>query len=293
MVSQHSQRVVIIMRFIFIKFLFVGWLSLTLQGCETMGDLFSNSDAKQFEDEYANWTIDKFRQEAKKAVDDGGYEKGIKIYEALESRYPFGESAAQTQLDVAYAYYKNDDPESALAAADRFIKANPRDLAIDYAYYLKGLVNYNRDIGFMDRFLPTDISQRDTTSAKEAYANFNELVRKFPKSKYIADAWQRMIALKNNIAMHEVHVARYYLKRHAYVAAANRASYVIEKYQRTTAIPFALQVMQEAYSQLGLKELATDASRVYQQNFPNGTPIIEQHTTTFSHRLWDFVGLEK
>jgi outer membrane protein assembly factor BamD len=280
------------MRFIFIKFLFIGCLSVSLSGCSSLGDLFSGDD-KQLEDEYANWTIDKFRQEAKKAVDDGAFDRGIKIYEALESRYPFGESSAQTQLDVAYAYFKNNDPESALAAAERFIKANPRDASVDYAYYLKGLVNYNRDMSFIDRFLPSDTSQRDTTSANTAYNNFDELVRKFPKSKYVPDAWQRMISLKNNIAMHEVHVARYYLKRKAYVAAANRASLVIEKYQRTPAVPYALQVMQDAYTQLGLKELANDAGRVYQQNYPSGPPVAEQQNATLSHRFWDFIALDK
>lgn len=281
------------MRFIFIKFLFIVCLSVSLLGCETLGDLFSSSDTKQTEDDYAGWTMDKFRQEAKKQVDESRYAEAIKIYEALESRYPFGESSAQTQLDVAYAYYKNNDPESAIASADRFIKANPRDPAIDYAYYLKGLVNYNRDLSFIDRYLPSDTSQRDASSAKNAYSNFEELVRKYPQSKYVPDAWQRMIALKNNIAMHEVHVARYYLKRKAYIAAANRASSVIEKYQRTPAIPYALQVMQEAYTQLGLKDLAADANRVYQQNFPNGPPVQEQQNATLSHRLWDFIGLEK
>ena len=281
------------MRVTVIKLLLIGSLSLTLSGCETLGGFFSDTDSASKEDEYANWTIEKFRQEAKKAVSDGAYDKGIKIYEALESRYPFGESSAQTQLDVAYAYYKNGDPESALAAADRFIKANPRDSAVDYAYYLKGLINYNRDISFIDRYLPTDTSQRDVSSANIAYSSFEELVRKYPNSKYVPDAWQRMIALKNNRAMHEVHIARYYLKRKAYVAAANRASGVIENYQKTPAVPFALQVMQEAYTQLGLKELASDAKRVYEQNFPKGPPVVELQNATLSHRLWNFIGLDK
>jgi outer membrane protein assembly factor BamD len=155
------------------------------------------------------------------------------------------------------------------------------------------LVNYNRDIGFLDRFLPTDTSQRDPGSAREAYNNFSELIRRFPGSKYLSDARLRMIALRNNLAMHEVHVARYYLKRKAYIAAANRAAGVIEKYQRTPAIPYALQVMQEAYTKLDMTNLADDVKQVYQQNYPDGPPVPEHKNATLSHRVWDFIGLEK
>jgi outer membrane protein assembly factor BamD len=279
------------MRLILIKFLFICCLGLSLQGCETLKN-FTLSDTDT-EDEYVDWNSEKFRREAKTAVEAGNYEKAIKLYEALESRYPFGEESAQTQLDIAYAYYKNNDPDSAIAAADRFIKINPRNPSVDYAYYLKGLVNYNRGIGFIDRFLPTDISQRDPGSARDAYENFADLIRRFPQSKYIADARQRMIALKNNLAMHEVHVARFYMKRKAYIAAVNRSSNVVEKYQRTPAVPYALQIMQEAYTKLDLPELAKDVTKVYEKNYPNGPPVPEHKISTVSHRVWDFIGLEK
>ncbi|CAA9891151.1 Outer membrane protein assembly factor BamD [Candidatus Methylobacter favarea] len=279
------------MRLILIKFLFICCLGWSLQGCETLKN-FVSSDTDT-EDEYVDWNSEKFRQEAKKAVEAGSYEKAIKLYEALESRYPFGEESAQTQLDIAYAYYKNNDPDSAIAAADRFIKINPRNPSVDYAYYLKGLVNYNRGIGFIDRFLPTDISQRDPGSARDALENFADLIRRFPESKYVADARQRMIALKNNLAMHEVHVARFYMKRKAYIAAANRASNVVEKYQRTPAVPFALQIMQEAYTKLDLPELSKDVAKIYELNYPNGPPVPEHKNSTVSHQVWDFIGLEK
>ncbi|MCF7986360.1 MAG: outer membrane protein assembly factor BamD [Methylovulum sp.] len=283
------------MRLILIKIFFICFFCLSLQGCETLGGLFSDDSehANNADDEYGGWNSEKFRAEAKKAVDSGNYDKAIKLYEALESRFPFGDTAAQTQLDIAYAYYKNNDAESALAAADRFIKINPRNPHVDYAYYLKGLVNYNRDIGFIDRFLPTDTSQRDPGSASNAYNNFEDLLKRFPGSQYTADAKLRMVALKNNLAMHEVHVARYYLKRQAYIAAANRASGVVDNYQKTPAVPFALQVMQEAYTQLGMNELADDAKRVYDLNFPEGPPVPEQKNSTLSHRFWDLIGLEK
>ncbi len=279
------------MRLILIKFLFICFLSLFLQGCETLKSLTSSDSDTT--DEYADWNAEKFRNQAKTSLDGGNYDKAIKLYEALESRYPFGDESAQTQLDIAYAYYKNGDPEAAIAAADRFIKINPRSSSVDYAYYLKGLVNYNRGIGFIDRFLPTDTSQRDPGTAHDAYENFAELIRRFPSSKYVADARQRMIALNDNMAMHEVHVARFYMKRKAYVAAINRASSVIDKYQRTPAVPYALQIMQEAYTQLELTDLAKDTARVYELNYPNGPPVPEQKDSTFSHKVWDFIGLEK
>ena len=289
------QRVVSTMRFLLIKLLFIFCLGLFLQSCGTLKELFSgeSGSSAEAEDKYTDWTAEKFRSQAKAAVDAGNYEKAIKLYEALESRYPFGEESAQTELDIAYAYYKNNNPDSAIAAADRFIKMNPRSRAIDYAYYLKGLVNYNRGIGFVDRFLPTDTSQRDTSTAHEALKNFEELIRLFPHSKYVPDARLRMIALKNNLAMYEVHVARYYMKRKAYVAAVDRASTVIDKYQRTPAVPYALQILQDAYTELDMLDLAKDATRVYELNYPNGPPVPEHPNLTFSHKIWDFIGLEK
>lgn len=279
------------MRLTLLNILLITCLGFGLPGCETLKDITSKDT--NTEDEYAGWKAEKFLAEAKKSMESGNYEKAIKLYESLEARYPFGDFSAQTQIDIAYAYYKNDDPDNALAAADRFIKINPRSPGIDYAYYLKGLVNYNRGFGFLDRFLPTDSSQRDPASAREAYDNFADLIRRFPNSKYIADARERMTALRNNLAMHEIHVARYYMKRKAYLAAVNRASTVIEKYDRTPAVPYALQILQEAYTRLERPELANDAARVYQMNYPNGPPVPEVQNTTFAHRLWDFIGLEK
>ena len=289
------QRVINIMRLILIKILFVSCLSLTLLGCSTLSNLFSSdsSSSSSDEDEYVGWDIQKFRSEAKAALDAGSYEKAVKLYEAIQTRYPFGDTAPQTELDLAYAYYKAGKYEEAVSASDRFIKMNPRSPGVDYAFYLKGLANYNRDIGFIDRFLPTDTAQRDQSKAQTAYNNFNELITRFPNSRYVADAKLRMIALKNNLAMHEVHIARYYLKRQAYVAAASRASGVVEKFQGTPAVPYALQVMQEAYKSLGMNDLAKDAARVYELNYPNGPPVPEHSEATVSHQVWDFIGLEK
>ena len=284
------QRVVNKMRLLLIKILSIVFFCLSIQGCETLRD-FSFTDKE--EDEYAEWSAEQFNSKADKEMEAENYAKAIKLYEALETRYPFGEFAAQTQLNVAYAYYKNNEPEAAISAAERFIKIHPRNPSVDYAYYLIGLVNYNRDIGFMQRYLPTDASQRDQSNTQIAYDSFAELIRRFPESKYVPDAKQRMIALRNTMAMHEVHIARYYFRREAYVAAANRSSYVIEKYQRTPAIPYALQVLQDSYTKLGLDDLANDTARVYELNYPEGPPYPEFSKSTFSHKVWDFFGFDK
>ncbi len=282
------------MHTILIKFLTACCLILSLTvltGCETLQSLAGSGTTD--EETYTGWNADKFKTEAKTTMEAGSYDKAIKLYEALESRYPFDNSAPQTLIDSAYAYYKNNDAEAAISTADRFIKTYPRDNHIDYAYYLKGLVNYNRGITFVDRFLPTDTSQRDQIYANDALENFAELMRRYPKSHYVADAQQRTVAIKNNLAMHEIHIARYYMKRKAYIAAVNRAKVVMEKYPRSIALPFTLEILQDAYTQLGMTDLANDAKRIYVQNYPNGAPVKENSGDTMSHQVWDFIGLDK
>jgi outer membrane protein assembly factor BamD len=277
------------MRLFLIKILIFSSLTLALQGCETLnGSKSSDSDKEQ-----TDWDAKEFHDKAKTAMEAENYQKAIKLYETLEARYPFGDYAAQTQLDIAYAYYKNDDPEAAIAATDRFIKIHPRNPSVDYAYYLKGLINFNRSIGFIERFLPTDASQRNPSNVKEAYDNFDLLINRFPESKYAPDAKQRMLSLRNNMAMYEVHVARFYLNRRAYIAAANRAGHVIKEYQRTPAVPYALQVMEKAYAKLGLDDLGADAKRVYEHNYPDGPPVAEYRETTFIHQLWSLFGFDQ
>ncbi len=278
------------MRFYFIRILFLIFSCLLNQGCETLRNFSFDSSDK---DEYIEYDAERFHKEATEAMESGNYQKAIKLYESLEARYPFGEYAAQTQLDVAYAYYKNDEPEAAISAAQRFIKIHPSNPHVDYAYYLIGLVNFNRGFGFLERFMPIDSSQRDPANTKIAYESFAELVRRFPNSKYVPDAKKRMIALRNSLAMHEIHVARFYLDREAYIAAANRGSYVIENFQRTPAVPFALQIMQQAYTKLGLVELADDAARVYAMNYPEGPPVPELSQSSFAHKVWDFLGFDR
>ena len=247
-------------------------------------------------DEYHDWTDQRFYQEAREALTNEGYQRAIKLYENLETRFPFGRYATQAQLDVAFAYYKYNEPDAALAAADRFIKLHPRNPHVDYAYYLKGLINYNRSIGFLERFIPTDSSQRDPGAAREAFKDFQLLIDKFPNSRYNADARQRMVALRNNLAMNEIHVARYYMKRHAYVAAAERCVYVIEKFQQTQAVPLALKIMESAYKKMAMEDLSADTTRIFKLNYANGIPnseISDAKDTTVVEDIWDFIGLEE
>lgn len=227
------------------------------------------------EDKTRNWTAQRLYNEAKTQMGNGNFDTAIDYYEKLESRYPFGVYSQQAQLDVAYAYYKYDEPASAIAAADRFIKLHPLHPNVDYAYYLKGLVHYSQGKGIMDRFITRDRSRRDPGAARQAFDAFSELVRRFPDSKYVEDSAQRMVYLKNTLAQHEVHVANYYIRRGAYVAAANRARYVVENYQRTPAVPEALLVMAKAYKVMGLDDLATDAMRVLKHNYPDHEGISE------------------
>jgi len=196
------------------------------------------------------------------------------------TRFPFGVYGQQSLLDLAYAYYKTEDFESAMSACDRFIRLYPQNPHVDYAYYLKGLVNFNRGRGLTERFLPIDSSQRDQSSAMTSFQSFSELVAKYPQSEYAEDARKRMVFLRNRLAAHEVHVANYYMTRGAYVAAANRARYVVETYPRTPVVPDALVLMAKAYRILGIDNLSNDAIRVLELNYPAHPGVYEVQETT-------------
>lgn len=226
-------------------------------------------------DKTRDWSAERLYREAKSALGAHDFETAIDYYEKLESRFPFGPLAQQSQIEIAYAYYKDQQSASAIAAADRFIKLYPDHPNVDYAYYLKGLVNFNQGKGLLDRYLPMDESERDPGSALAAFQDFSDLVTRFPESKYVEDSRQRMLYLRNNLARHEVHVADYYMRREAYLAAANRAKYVIENYPRTPAVPDALMVMVRAYRTLGLDDLAGDALRVLKLNYPDHEGVAE------------------
>lgn len=220
-------------------------------------------------DETKDWSAQRLYSEAKAALQDSNWERAIDLFEKLEARYPFGRYAQQALLESAYAYYKFDEPDSAISAIDRFIKTYPRHPHLDYAYYLRGLVNYHRGDTIVDRVLPRDPAERDAGASRQAFFDFSEVTKQFPNSRYAKDAGQRMLFLRNNLAQYEIHVADYYLRRGAYVAAANRAKTVIENYQGTPAVAQALEMLVRAYTHLGLTDLAADAKRVLQLNYPD------------------------
>ncbi len=195
--------------------------------------------------------------------------KAIQFFEKLEARYPYGRYAQQAQLEVAYCQFKEGERALAVAAADRFIKLYPNHPHVDYAYYLKGLVNFNEGQGMLSSITMPDMTDRDPKSSREAFDAFKEVVTRFPQSRYAPDSAARMRYLVNALASHEVHVARYYMKRGAYIAAANRAQYAIKHYPQAPALEEAVFILVRAYDALGMNELRDDADRVMQKNFPN------------------------
>ena len=220
-------------------------------------------------DETLGWSASKLYSEAKDAQADGAWDKAAKYFERLEARFPYGRFAQQAQLELGYVYWKANEPGSALAACDRFIKLHPNHPAVDYVYYLKGLINFNEDLGFVGYLSNQDLSERDPKAAREAFDAFKDLVTRFPNSKYAPDATQRMNYLVNALASQEVNVARYYYKRGAYIAAANRAQFALKTYPGAPAIEEALYVMVASYDKLAMNDLRDDAERVMRKNFPN------------------------
>lgn len=219
-------------------------------------------------DETAGWNAQRLYSEAKNYMVEGSYEQAIKLYEKLEARYPYGPYAQQAQIEVAYAHYKSNEPALAIAAADRFIKLHPNHPNADYVYYLKGLATFNEDLGLMAGLSNQDLSERDPKGAQESFDTFGQLVSRFPTSRYADDARQRMQYLVNSLAAHEVHVARYYYRRGAYVAAINRAQAALKTYPNAPATEEALFVLVKSYDALGMNDLRNDADRVMRKNFP-------------------------
>ncbi len=220
------------------------------------------------QDEFANISADKLYADAKEEAADGNYESAIKRLEKVEARASGTILAQQAQIDLAYAYFKTGEKAQALAKLDRFIRLHPSSPALDYAYYLQGLVNFNDDLGIFGRLAAQDLAERDQQASRDAYESFRQLTERFPDSKYAADARLRMNHIVNALAQGEVHVARYYLRRGAYVAAANRAQQAVREYQHSPATEEALYIMAQSYGQLNLPPLRDDALKVLKQSFP-------------------------
>lgn len=220
-------------------------------------------------EETKGWSATKLYSEAMEELDGGHYERSIQLFEKLESSYPFGTYAQQAQMNIAYANYKAQDQAQALAAVERFIKLHPNHANVDYMYYLRGLINFNDQISFLNFIYEQDPTERDPKATREAFAAFKALVEKFPNSQYAPDSVERMKYLINAMASYEVHVARYYFRRGAYLASVNRAQGVLADYRDSPSIEEALFIMIRGYEKLGNKQLHDDALRVFKQNYPN------------------------
>ncbi|OGI43883.1 MAG: outer membrane protein assembly factor BamD [Candidatus Muproteobacteria bacterium RBG_16_64_11] len=228
------------------------------------------------EDPTKSWSAQRLYSEGKEALTKGNYANAIKFFESLEARYPYGAYSEQAQLEVAYAYYKDQEMASAVAAADRFIRLHPTHKNVDYAFYLKGLASIDEERNFLEAFLTDiDLSDRDPKALRAAYDTFRELVQRFPNSKYAEDSRLRMAYLVNSLAQGEIHAAKFYFERGAYVASVNRCKEVIERYQGTAAIEDALGIQAKAYKKMGLDQLMEDSLRVLQTNFPNSKYLKE------------------
>jgi outer membrane protein assembly factor BamD len=234
---------------------------LGLSGCASKKDIYKGLSA------------DEIYSRGQGNVGKENYAEAIKDFEALEARFPYGVHSHEAQLALISSYHKRGESALALSAADRFIRMNPRHAKVDYAHYLKGLVNFDQNATFMFRRLPLDRSARDPSSAHEAFDAFRELLERFPNSQYAEDARQRMVHLKDQLARHELTVVDYYMRRGAYLSAANRANYIVKNFDQTSTIPDALRAMVISYQKLGMTQLAEDAYRTLQNNFPKSEAL--------------------
>lgn len=244
--------------------------SVWLVGCTSSG----HSQLEQL-------TERQYYEEAQSAMDSNKFLQAVERLQQLESRYPFGRYAEQAQLELIYCYYRTLDYEAAAVTAERFIRLHPDHPKLDYAYYMKGLASYSVDRGLLERFIPTDFSERDMGPARQSFDDFNRLINRFPNSQYVQDARQRMIYLRNLLAAYQLKVANYYMKRGAYVSVAKRAAHVIKHFDKTPAVPEALALQTKAYLELGLTDLADKSVQVLRYNFPEYRELREDGTLDY------------
>ena len=253
-------------------------LALALASCGWLGDKT---------DERKNWTAAEYYKAAKEQFDAGNWEAAAKLYEQLEGKFPYGRFAQQAQIEIAYAYYKQGETAQSIAAADKFIKLHPNHPHVDYALYIKGLANFHEDLGLLGRVVKQDLADRDPKSARESFETFKELVTRFPASRYADDSRQRMAYLIEALARHEVKVARYYMSRGAWLAAANRAQDCILHFPHSPSRRDALQIMIESYDRMGLKELRDDTKKVLAKNYPHDK-LTQQGANRTNSSWWKF-----
>lgn len=221
------------------------------------------------QDHTLGWSAAQLYKAGKEELNDGSYSSAEEYYTKLLSRFPYGKLAQQSQLDLAYAYYKSGEPEKALAQIDDFLRTYPQHPYADYALFMKGVVEYEQNISLFSRLIPTNLSQTDPEQLKKAFDDFNLLVQRYPKSEYAEDARYRMVYIRNLLGEHSLEIANYYLRQGAYVSAIARAKQVLEKYEQSPSAPYALAIMIRAYQEAGEQKLANDARRVFEQNYAN------------------------
>ncbi len=253
---------------------FVGLSAPLLSGC-----------AGSTIDPTAVWTPEKIYSEARDESSAGAWDRAAMLFDKLEGRAAGTPLAQQAQIEKAYAQYRSGEKVQAIATLDRFLKLHPTSPAVDYALYLKGLVNFNDNLGLFSFITKQDLSERDQKAAKDSFESFKELTQRFPESKYTLDSLQRMTYIVNSLASYEVHVARYYLSKGAYVAAINRAQVAITDFPGVPATKEALEIMVKSYDAMGIKELKADAQRVLDKNFPD-TPKPETKKTGSWWKFW-------
>ncbi len=247
------------------------------------------SGCRKDKDFQGEMSAEELYEMASKSLNAQNWGRAIGAYKALQTRYPFGRYTEQSMLDLSYAFFKAGEPENALSTLDRFIRTYPTHPNVDYAYYLKGLTNYEVNIGFLERMMPNRVRDRDQSTSRDSFMDFGELVRRFPDSRYVPDARQRMVFLRNNLAAYEIAVAQYYIRRKAYIAAVNRARYALETYPNTPQNSEALIVLHKAYTELELPILAQGSMAVLELNYPDNFYVLgKKRPRSWAERLWPF-----
>lgn len=255
------------------RFLVLALALTTLSGCKTIGGWFGGEEKQEVTETLG---VEALYAESKALLDKGNYDRAATYLQRLIARFPFGEYTEQAQVDLAYAYYKSGKPEDAINAIDRFIRTYPTNSRLDYLYYLRGLVNFDRTTTFFSRLIRQDTSARDTAWPRQSFDDFAIVTNRYPNSAYAADSAQRMVWLRNLLARHEYGTALFYFRREAYVSAANRAQYLIENYPQSEFQNDAVALMAASYKALGQSSLEQDARKVLAANEPNHPYLTEK-----------------
>ena len=232
--------------------------------------------------------VDELYAAANTSLNTGNYARAARFYTRLIARFPFGRYTEQAELELAFAQYRNDDYEEALSTTNRFIRTYPTHPRVDYAYYLRGLINFDREVGLLERYIQSDATRRDLGFARQSFQDFGELLQRYPDSPYAADARQRMVHLRNELAQAELNIAQFYFRREAFIAAQSRAQYIVENYQQTPQVGDALAILTESYKRIGEDALSEQTRKVLQLNYPDH-PYLTGSWPARGSRWWQLI----